>query len=74
MRRICKQSLNVRGFTLVEMLIVVGIIIILAGAIALGVGDVLNPAKKAQSSVKARATNESISISLSESKLADIGF
>ena len=74
MRRICKQSLNVRGFTLVEMLIVVGIIIILAGAIALGVGDVLNPAKKAQSSVNARATNESISISLSESKLADIGF
>ena len=74
MRRICKQSLNVRGFTLIEMLIVVGIIIILAGAIALGVGDVLNPAKKAQSSVSKRVASESKSISLSESKLAGYGF
>ena len=46
MRRISKQRLNVRGFSLVEMLIVVGIIVILAGAFALGVNDVMNPAAR----------------------------
>ena len=74
MRKISKQRLNVRGFTLVEMLIVVGIIIILAGAVALGVSDILNPAKNARNSVSKRVLSESKSISLSESKLADIGF
>lgn len=74
MRRISKQRLSVRGFSLVEMLIVVGIIVILAGAVALGVSDILNPAKKAQSSVSARVSNQSKSISLSESKLQNVGF
>ena len=74
MRRLSKSKKNFRGFTLVEMLLVVGIIIILAGAIALGVNDVLNPAKKAQSSVKAQAANASQSFLLSEQKLAGYGF
>ncbi len=74
MRKVSKQRLNVRGFTLVEMLIVVGIIIILAGAIALGVNDVLNPAKNARISVSNRVLSESKSISLSEAKLANYGF
>jgi prepilin-type N-terminal cleavage/methylation domain-containing protein len=74
MRKVSKQRLNVRGFTLVEMLIVVGIIIILAGAVALGVSDILNPAKNARNSVSKRVLSESKSISLSESKLKDIGF
>ena len=74
MRRISKQRLNVRGFSLVEMLIVVGIIVILAGAFALGVNDVMNPAKKAQSSVSARASNQAKSISLSEQRLQNVGF
>lgn len=74
MRRLCKSKKNFRGFTLVEMLIVVGIIVILAGAIALGVNDILNPAKRAQSSVKAEAGNVSESVLLSEQKLANYGF
>lgn len=74
MRRLSKSKKNFRGFSLVEMLIVVGIIVILAGAIALGVSDVMDPAKKAQSSVKAEATKVSVSISLSESCLAGYGF
>ncbi len=74
MRRLSKSKKNFRGFSLVEMLIVVGIIIILAGAIALGVNDVMNPAKRAQSSVKAEANKVSNSVSLSESVLAGYGF
>ena len=74
MRRISKQTRNIRGFTLVEMLLVVGIIVILAGAVALGVNDVLNPAKKAQSSVRDRKTAQSKEIHSSEQKLAGYGF
>ena len=74
MRRLSKSKINIRGFSLVEMLIVVGIIIILAGALALGVSDVMNPAKRAQSSVKAEAGKVSDSISLSESFLSGYGF
>jgi type II secretory pathway pseudopilin PulG len=74
MRRISKLSRNFRGFTLVEMLLVVGIIIILAGAVALGVSDVLNPAKKAQSSVSAQKIAQAASINQSENKLAGYGF
>ena len=74
MRRLSKSKKNFRGFSLVEMLIVVGIIMILAGVIALGVNDVMNPAKRAQSSVKAEANKVSNSVSLSESVLAGYGF
>ena len=74
MRRISKQTKSMRGFSLVEMLIVIGIIIILAGALALGVNDVLNPAKKARNSVSIRAAQESQSIHQSEQKLANYGF
>ena len=74
MRRISKHGINVRGLSLVEMLIVVGIIVILAGAIALGVNDVLSPAKKAKNSVSVRAENQSKSISLSEVKLKNVGY
>ena len=74
MRRLSKSKKNFRGLSLVEMLIVVGIVIILAGAIALGLSDVMNPAKNAQSSVKAEAKKVSDSISLSEQNLAGYGF
>ena len=56
------------------MLLVVGIIIILAGAVALGVNDVLNPAKNAQSSVRAKTAAQSKEIHSSEQKLKNYGF
>jgi len=74
MRRITKQCKNLRGFTLVEILLVVGIIVILAGAVALGVNDMLDPARRAQSSVRAQRTAQSVSISASEQHLMNIGF
>lgn len=74
MRRIRKQSKNLRGFTLVEILLVIGIIIILAGAVALGVNDMLDPARRAQSNVRAQKTAQSLSISASEIKLKNMGF
>ena len=74
MRRLSKSKKNFRGFTLIEMLIVVGIIIILAGAVALGVSDVMDPAKKAKNSVKNEAENVSNSVLQSEQKLANYGF
>ena len=74
MRKICKHSRNLRGFTLVEMLLVVGIIIILAGAVALGVNDMLNPARRAQSNVSIRKSAQSQSIHDSEIKLKGYGF
>jgi FlaG/FlaF family flagellin (archaellin) len=56
------------------MLLVVGIVIILAGAVALGVGDMLDPAHQAQSRVKAQKTAQSVSISASELHLKNLGF
>ena len=74
MRRINKNCKNLRGFTLVEMLLVVGIIIILAGAVALGVSDNLDPARRAQSNISAKAVAASQSIADSELHLKNLGF
>ena len=74
MRRISKLNKNFRGFTLVEMLLVIGIIIILAGAVALGVNDVLNPAKLVQSRVRAAKAEQAASVNQSEAKLRGYGF
>ena len=74
MRRILKQSKNLRGFTLVEILLVIGIIVILAGAVALGVSDNLDPARRAQENISARAVAQSASVAGSEAHLKNLGF
>ena len=74
MRRINKNCKNLRGFTLVEMLLVIGIIIILAGAVALGVSDTLDPARRAQNDISAKAVAASQSIAGSELHLKNLGF
>ena len=48
MRRIGKTR---KGFTLVEMVLVIAIIVILAGVLVLGIGSYLNKARAAASSV-----------------------
>jgi type IV pilus assembly protein PilA len=57
-----------KGFTLVEMVLVIAIIVILAAVLVLGIGSYLNKAKAAASSVINH--NQSISILSSEIEAA----
>lgn len=61
MKKITKSR---KGFTLVEMVLVIAIIVILAAVLVLGIGTYLNKAKAAASSVTQH--NSSISILTSE--------
>ncbi len=49
MKKIQKSK---KGFTLVEMVLVIAIIVILAAVLVLGVGTYLNKAKAASSSIR----------------------
>ena len=61
MKKIVKSR---KGFTLVEMVLVIAIIVILAAVLVLGIGTYLNKAKAAASSVMVH--NSSISVVSSE--------
>ena len=61
MKKIVKSR---KGFTLVEMVLVIAIIVILAAVLVLGIGYYLNKAKAAASSVTVH--NSSISVVSSE--------
>ena len=61
MKKIVKSR---KGFTLVEMVLVIAIIVILAAVLVLGIGTYLNKAKAVASSVMVH--NSSISIVNSE--------
>ena len=61
MKKVVKSR---KGFTLVEMVLVIAIIVILAAVLVLGIGTYLNKAKAAASSVINH--NSSISILSSE--------
>lgn len=45
------KRLSKRGFTLVEMVLVIAIIVILAGVLVMGIGTYISRAKNAASSV-----------------------
>lgn len=60
MRRFYKSK---QGFTLIEMVLVIAIIVILAAVLVMGLGTYVNRAKNAASSVKTH--NESISVGVS---------
>lgn len=71
MRKLKKTK---RGFTLVELVLVLAIIIILASVTALSVSDILNNSKKGQSSVAEEVTTMKQNIQSKESNLKGYGF
>lgn len=63
MKKITKKC-NLKGFTLIEMVLVIAIIVILAAVLVMGIGSYLNRAKNAASSLKSH--NSSVSKVTSE--------
>ena len=60
MKRINK---NKKGFTLVEMVLVIAIIVILAGVLVMGIGTYIQRAKNAASSVASHNSEISYDVS-----------
>ena len=71
MKRLSKTK---RGFTLLEIIMVIAIIIILASAVAISANDILNNAHAGRDSVSERLVTERAEISASEQKLSQYGF
>ena len=63
-----------RGFTLVEIVLVIAIILILARVTALSVSDILRNNQNAQSSVSEAVTSAKSEISSKEAVLRNYGF
>ena len=63
-----------KGFTLLEIIMVIAIIIILASAVAISANDILNNAHAGRDSVSERLVTERAGISASEQKLSQYGF
>ena len=74
MRRLCKRNNSKYGFTLTEMVIVVGIIVILAAVVGVGVGDIVKTTKKSNDAVNQSANSIRTSIQQSELMLAQYNF
>jgi len=73
MRRTYKRC-NSKGFTLVEMMLVIAIIIILASSVIFGVSGYLNSANKAEADINQQSSELVSHIDASESLLEYYGF
>ena len=71
MRKITK---NKCGFTLVELIVVVAIILIIAGVTALSISTLLKRAQDSDDSINDEVEVAKNNISVSEHKLASYGF
>jgi len=71
MHRINKHK---RGFTLVELVLVIAIILILASVTALSVSDILKTNQKGASSVSQAVNNVKVKITDEENDLKNKGF
>ena len=73
MRRLSKQY-NSKGFTLVEIILVVAIILIIAGSLFTGVTDWINKTAAQNEAVNAQASYVQQQINDSEQQMANYGF
>lgn len=73
MRRLSKQY-NSKGFTLVEIILVVAIILIIAGSLFTGITDWINKAGAQNEAVNMQASYVKQQINDSEARLANYGF
>lgn len=63
-----------RGFTLVELVLVIAIIIILAAVLTLNISDILNTAKRGKNSITNKQSVMTQGMQASEQKLANHNF
>ena len=74
MRRLYKNNGSKRAFTLTEMIIVIGIIVLIASVVGVGIADIIKAAKKSDSAVNASASDLKNQINSNEAKLASYNF
>lgn len=74
MRRLYKINSSKRAFTLTEMVIVIGIIVIIASVVGVGIADIMKNAKRSDSAVKASSEQLKSQINSNEAKLASFNF
>ncbi|PWJ69707.1 prepilin-type N-terminal cleavage/methylation domain-containing protein [Ruminococcaceae bacterium R-25] len=74
MHRLNKRHIIKGGFSLLEMIIVIAIIVILAGVVGVGVAGMIRTAKNADSAVKDSSLSLNASINSGESSLSKYGF
>ena len=74
MRRLSKEYSSKRAFTLVEIVLVLGIMVILAAALFMGITDLINTASNADAAIARGSSQLDRQITDSEQKLADYKF
>ena len=74
MRRLYKRHSSKGGFSLLEVLIVVAIIVILAGVVGVGVAGLIRTAKRTDQAVKDSSISLNASINQGESSLSKYNF
>ena len=74
MRRLYKSNGSKRAFSLTEMIIVIGIIVIIASVVGVGIADIIKSAKKSNSAVAASSDELKNQINSNEAKLASYYF
>ncbi len=74
MRRLSKEYSSKRAFTLVEIVLVLGIIVILAAALFMGISDMIQTASDADDAIARGSSQLDRQITDSEQKLASYKF
>jgi len=72
MRLVHKNSRS--GFTLIEMIVVIGIIVILAGVLFIGVSQYIQQANKVKNKVSVNNSSFSTSINNINNSFIDLGY